>query len=114
MPKKQLIGIKRCTPFQSLCDGTTVTTIYTSASTPTQELPSGIITVVNTSIDCTMEVTVSEDGTALPSYTVTPQSSITIDVTRLSSVTVVCTGTDPTAFCSGSFEADLQYTAYQS
>ncbi|MCA1063764.1 hypothetical protein QTG56_00845 [Rossellomorea sp. AcN35-11] len=114
IPKKQLIGIKRCTPISSPCDGTTVTTVFAVTSTPAQELPSGIISIINSSVDCTMTVTVSENGTALPSYTIIAQSSLVLEVSNLTSVTVVCSGNDTTAFCSGTFEADLQYTAFQS
>ena len=115
IPKKQLVGIKRCTPFSSPCDGTTITTIFATTSTPEQELASGMISIVNTSVDCTMGVSISENGTALvPSYTIIPQSSLVLQVSNLTRVTVVCTGPVAGTFCSGTFEADLQYTAFQS
>ncbi|WP_367946649.1 S-Ena type endospore appendage [Virgibacillus dokdonensis] len=38
-----------------------------------------------------------------------PQSSVAITADTLTSITYTCTGPDPTAFCTGSFEASLYY-----
>ncbi|MFS1513373.1 S-Ena type endospore appendage [Chengkuizengella sp. SCS-71B] len=105
----QLILIKRCTPIRTQCDNSTEATLFTTTITTTSQLPSGMITVVNTSSECTMTVTVTDEGVATP-YEVMPLSSITVEVSSLSLVTVTCDGTDPDAFCNGTFDADLQYT----
>ncbi|WP_281887470.1 S-Ena type endospore appendage [Paenibacillus sp. YYML68] len=106
---KQLILVKRCTPIRNICDGATEAVVFTAADTPSLQLPKGIISVVNTSTNCTMDVTVT-DMSGANTYTLLPQSSVTVEVNELSSVTVICTGPNPADFCTGTFEADLQYT----
>ncbi|NBI29016.1 S-Ena type endospore appendage [Chengkuizengella marina] len=108
---KQLILIKRCTPIRNPCDDATVATLFTTEiSTTSSQLPKGIITIVNTSTDCTMDVNVTENGNAAVPYTVLAQSSINIEVNNLVLVDLTCTGPVTTDFCTGTFDADLQYS----
>ncbi|MDP5272796.1 hypothetical protein [Chengkuizengella axinellae] len=110
---KELISIKRCVPIRDLCDGfNSFAILFIAQNIPinSPQLPKGIITLVNTSSDpeCTMALLLL-DSNALIFQAVSAQSSINVEVDRLFIAIAVCFGPDPTQFCTGTFEADLQY-----
>ncbi|MDX8365794.1 S-Ena type endospore appendage [Cytobacillus sp. IB215665] len=112
-PEQPIIGIKRCLPVKSVCDGTMVTTIYSApAHIPDSALASGFISLTNTSRDCTMELTVTDDGGPMMYNLLANGDSIVVEVSQLSLCTIVCTGTNVMDFCTGTFEIDLQYRSF--
>ncbi|MDP5273271.1 S-Ena type endospore appendage [Chengkuizengella axinellae] len=107
---KQLILIKRCTSIRNPCDGTTEATLFATEISPTStQLPSGMITIMNSSPDCTMNVDIT-DSSGLTMITIDARSADTIQVDGLISCILTCTGPNTDDFCTGTFEADLQYT----
>ncbi|NBI29726.1 hypothetical protein [Chengkuizengella marina] len=110
---KELISVKRCVPIRDLCNGfASFTFLFFAQNIPinSPKLPKGMITVVNTSSDpdCLMAIFVIDAG-VINVNLVLAQSSITIEVEQLFAAIAVCFGPDPTQFCTGTFEADLQY-----
>ncbi|CAK8583952.1 S-Ena type endospore appendage [Priestia flexa] len=106
----QMFIAKKCVPFRSPCDGLTRTTIYTTSNVVNTSLANGIIAIVNTSIDCVMNVSIT-DSSGENTYVVSAQSSLVVQVFSLSLITVVCgpdndNGED---FCTGTFEATLSF-----
>lgn len=97
---------KRCVPISSVCDEETETFIYSSSTIPNDRRMSGIVSVVNTSISCDITVNVTDSNGTFPS-TVSPQSTVVIQVTKLQSITFYCSGGDDSEICTGTFELDL-------
>ncbi|MDX8360491.1 S-Ena type endospore appendage [Cytobacillus sp. IB215316] len=112
-PNQPLIAIKRCTPVRSPCDNTTETDIYIAPQpqiTPS-ELASGFISLINTSRDCTITLTVVDEAGTVP-YPIIAQDSIIVEVSQLQRMFIVCDGPDPLDFCTGTLEVDLQYISF--
>ncbi|MFC0524819.1 S-Ena type endospore appendage [Pontibacillus salicampi] len=109
-PKRELIAVKRCVPFRAIC-GDPEAIVYSSTSTAFDRLPSGVISVVNTGDECTITVEITQDGGTVSSFNVSPQSAIILEVVGLELVTFTCIASIPAGgVCTGTFEADLQYT----
>ncbi|AUJ23837.1 S-Ena type endospore appendage [Virgibacillus dokdonensis] len=101
----ELMKTNVCHSIRHICDGTTPSTIFLSDAILGI---SGIFTVTNSSSSCTMNLSVI-DANGTIAYSIPPQSSVAITADTLTSITYTCTGADPTAFCTGSFEASLYY-----
>ncbi|RFA35841.1 hypothetical protein CAI16_07260 [Virgibacillus dokdonensis] len=101
----ELMKTNVCHSIRHICDGVTPSLIFTNGLFPEVN---GIFTVTNSSTNCTTDLTVVDaNGTA--TYTIAPQSSVAVTAETLTSITYTCTGPDPTAFCTGSFEANFYY-----
>ncbi|WP_407946639.1 hypothetical protein [Pontibacillus halophilus] len=107
--------MKRCVPFRAPC-GSEDNNLFLAPSAPESSLPSGIISVVNTGSDCDITISVTEfDSGVAVDYTIIPQSSVVIEVSELVSIIYSCVASTGTGdFCTGTFEADLQYTVMSS
>ncbi|MDP5272795.1 S-Ena type endospore appendage [Chengkuizengella axinellae] len=113
---KERILIKRCLPIRGLCNdpdipNPPIITLFDSNLSPdSTQLPSGVITVVNTTENssCSMVLFVT-DVLGAVSTEVENNSSFTVTVNRLSIVFIVCVGPDQTEFCTGTYEMDLSY-----
>jgi hypothetical protein len=104
---KKLICIRRCVPIKQKCDDITTQTYFCVSSNSTIKTPSGIITIINTSKSCTMQIKIKSSN----DYDVAdvgPNSSFTEIVSNLKSVKILCKGQSDID-CTGSMELDLHY-----
>ncbi|SHH95916.1 S-Ena type endospore appendage [Virgibacillus chiguensis] len=104
----ELLKTNLCLPLRQPCDDI-LRIIFISGALP---IINGIFTISNTSLDCVMTVEVTDANGAAVGYTILSQSSIAISVESLTLIQLSCTGEtgpDPSIFCSGAFEANLNY-----
>jgi hypothetical protein len=104
---KKLICIRRCVPIKQKCDDITTQTYFCVSLDSITQVPSGIITIINTSKSCTMQIKIisSNDNEVVE---VGPNSSFTAMVANLRSVKILCKG-QADIECTGSMELDLHY-----
>ncbi|RFA35842.1 hypothetical protein CAI16_07265 [Virgibacillus dokdonensis] len=100
----ELMKINLCQPIRNICDGTSEILFFAN------DIPevNGIFTVTNSSSNCTILLSVL-DRNGFIVYALSPQDSFTAGTNELIDISYTCTGPDPTAFCTGSFEANLYY-----
>ncbi|WP_281887469.1 S-Ena type endospore appendage [Paenibacillus sp. YYML68] len=110
--RTRLIQISRCVPINQKCDGVTNQAYF---FTPVRDssmigYPSGTVTIVNSSPECTMRATITSVDGSQSRTIIDPLSSFTGTIPNLNKVDLLCSGNKPSAFCTGTLQIDLHYT----
>ncbi|NBI29018.1 S-Ena type endospore appendage [Chengkuizengella marina] len=109
-PSKRTLQISRCIPINKACDDIMPTPIFVGEKTSGISLPSGAITIVNTSDTCTMQVAIEILYSMTPLITeIEPRSSFTTTLADIIRVDIVCMGSN-TDNCTGTVQLDFVFT----
>lgn len=95
-----------CVPIRHICDSSTFP-IFSAGTSPAYN---GTITITNTGLRCNMVITVT-DATGTHSYTIQPDSDLSISVKQVTSVTGQCncvTTPCQNQYCIGVFEGTFR------
>ncbi|NDI33570.1 S-Ena type endospore appendage [Chengkuizengella sediminis] len=107
---KRTLQISRCIPINKACDDTMPTPIFVGEKTSGISLPSGAITIVNTSETCTIQVAIEILSSMTPLITeIDPRSSFTTTLADIIRVDILCIG-PMTENCTGTVQLDLVFT----
>jgi hypothetical protein len=105
---KKLIYIRRCVPIKQTSDNRSAQTYFYVSTNSVIKLPTGTITIINTSRSCKMEITILKSSNDHDAFEVGPNSSITAIVSNVKSVNILCKGESDND-CTGSIELDMHY-----
>ncbi|MFS1513370.1 S-Ena type endospore appendage [Chengkuizengella sp. SCS-71B] len=107
---KKTLQISRCIPINKACDDIMPTPIFVGDKTSGISLPSGAITIVNTSETCTMQVAIEILYSMTPLVTeIEPRSSFTTTLADIIRVDIVCMGPEKDN-CTGTVQLDFAFT----
>ncbi|WP_428993706.1 S-Ena type endospore appendage [Brevibacillus choshinensis] len=105
---QKVVCIRRCVPIKQPCDNTTHRAYFIFLEGPNIFPPSGTITIINNSKNCTMQINLITSDQVPEDVDVGPNSSFTAIVSNLISINVLCKG-QSAAEGTGLLELDLHY-----